>query len=283
MSEQVFIPAKCLEVVNNVIGLPCVDPQEVRIGKRNKLVHRAIMLFDLSILPMGSMVQNAVLTLNIGYQATPLETKLFAIHKIIQSWSLLQNIFCPEFDPVPAAVFPVKQGTGQVKEDITGLAEDWIKDPKRNFGLLIKSVDENIKNTEIRVYGTKARNSQLWPSFNIYFSNIEVTVDPIFVKEAEYHLIAQTGFQFSKAREMGKAVFSSFFVRNTGSNSLIVQLQVSADRINYLDDGKEEEVLPGSQTILVPQYFGEFNRIAYRSGSAGQITTLNIIYVAKLI
>ncbi|NLI91362.1 MAG: DNRLRE domain-containing protein [Peptococcaceae bacterium] len=283
MSERIFIPVKRLEVVNNVIRLPYPDSQETRIGTVNNVVYRSIMQFDFSALPVGSTVDNSFFTLYIEYQAQPLEDKVFAIHKITQNWSSAPNTICPIFDPVPAAVFTVGQGTTQVNVDITGLTEDWIRDPQRNFGMLIKSLDENIGNTEIRVYCTKAKNTQLWPSLTLSFNNIEVNVEPIFVKQTENGLIAQTYSQFSAARKMGKAIFSSFFVKNTGLNSLIVQLQVSADGLSYVPDGKEKEVLSGEEAIFVPKYFGEFDRIAYRSGSAGQVTTLDIIYVAKLI
>lgn len=283
MPERIFIPVKCLQVTNEVIELPCLESQEVRIGTVWKNIYRVIMLFNLCILPVGSTIKSSILTLNIANQAKPKKAKVFALHKITQKWSPIWNIFCPEIDPVPAAVVTVDQWTKQVNVDISGLVEDWMKDPQRNFGMLMKSVDENISNTEIRIYGTKTRNTNLWPSLNVYFSDIEVTVEPTFVKHTENSLIALNNFQFSAARKMGKAHFSSFFVRNTGPNSLIVQLEVSADGIHYTADGKEIEIPSGDQEILIPQYFGEFARVAYRCSDDGQITTLDIIYVAKLI
>lgn len=251
------------------------------------MIYRNLMLYNFSILPASTVVNNAVLTLHIASQVNLSLTKTFSIHKVIENWSTfpIYSRLCPLYDPVPAAQFTVGSGTTQVSINLTALISEWVQDPQRNFGMLFKAEDEAIPNTGVRAYCTGARDSELWPGLDVMFSDITVSVDvqPEFVQETESGLTTQDSNQYSIPRELGTAYFSSFYVRNTGSNNALVQLQVSGDGINYIDDGLLITIAPGNQEILVPQYFGDLARVAYRSETVGQSTTLEIIYVAKLI
>lgn len=287
MSERIFIPTKVINVTSCCHGYCSFNPWKAKIGVFHHIPYRMILSFAFRDIPIGLTTKNAILTLNIKSQVNPVMTKLFTIHKIIEKWTDISFLFntCLKFDPVPAAQFWVGPGISQVTVDITTLTSEWIKDPQRNYGLIIKTVNENIALTGVEAYSARTKDTQLWPSLDVEFFDKAVIaeVQPEFAKKTEDGLVTHDYVQFSTARELGTAVFSSFYVKNIGVNPVLVQLKVTADVTSYIDDGQEIEIASGEQKVLVPQYFGNLARIAYRSENAGQPTVLDITYVAKLI
>ncbi len=83
-------------------------------------------------------------------------------------------------------------------------------------------------------------------------------------------------FAFLFPVESGELATLTFVVRNTGTRSLTVQLQVSADAANWLADSPEAEVAAASARALAPRTFARYTRLAYRSTAAGFPTTLDV-------
>lgn len=76
--------------------------------------------------------------------------------------------------------------------------------------------------------------------------------------------------------ESGELATLTFIVRNTGGQSLTVQLQVSADGVSWLNDSQEADVAGGSARALVPRTFARYTRLGHRSTTAGLPTTLDV-------
>lgn len=83
-------------------------------------------------------------------------------------------------------------------------------------------------------------------------------------------------FAFLAPVESGELATLTFVVRNTGAQSLTVQIQVSSDAANWLDDSPEAEVAAGAGRTLAPRTFARYTRLAHRSTTAGLPTTLDV-------
>ena len=275
--------------INNLVAADCEqNPGTIPLGREVLEIFQGILLFDINPLLALTEVNAAILSMQVQSQLVPGTNKTFGIYKIIQNW--LPTPTCPgsppAFDSTPFATFNVGPGVVDINVDVKSLVEEWIVDDQRNFGMLIKSIDESIDLTAIRIYSIGYSNSTRWPSILLDLSQtpIEITgsLDPVIEFEADIPVITGDSFAYSTPRQFSKAFFSTFFIKNDGLEDAVVKLQISSDDITYIDDSIEITVAAGEEVTLIPQTFGNYMRVAYKSLNLGQPTILSINYIAKL-
>lgn len=274
--------------INNLDPADCQqNSSTIQLGRKILQISQGILLFDIDPFLTIADISSAILSMQVHSHDSGI-TKTFGIYKIIENW--IPTPTCPGsppiYDAAPFTVFDVGPGIVDIDVNIKALLEEWIVDPQRNFGLLIKAVDESIFSTAIKIYGIGYSNSTRWPSILLDFEYkpIEITgsLEPVTEFKADPPVITGDVYAFSTPRQFSKAFFSTFFIKNDGPEDAVIKLQISSDDITYVDDGLEVTVATGEEVTLIPQIFGNYIRVAYKSATIGLPTILAINYIAKL-
>ena len=138
----------------------------------------------------------------------------------------------------------------------------------------------NLSNTQdnIVVYGNDGTDNRALKTD--ITGVLQVAPSKTFTNQSESVTTADT-YTGSTARDISLQNQYSFFVNNTGADSVTVKVQISPDNTLWIDDSTEFEVAAASADILTPTRFANFARVAYRSTVAGSGTTADIIYQSQ--
>ncbi|MEW6031567.1 MAG: DUF6385 domain-containing protein [Bacillota bacterium] len=99
----------------------------------------------------------------------------------------------------------------------------------------------------------------------------------------EANLATGDTYAGATARNVGEQSQFSFAIKNTGaSNGATVKLQISPNNSDWIDDSAETNVGAGSTIAMAPAKYLRYARIAYKSQTAGQSTSLTVWYQAQV-
>lgn len=130
------------------------DPLLLRNDVQWGSVHKALIRFDLTAIPMSATVDRAILYLYVYYRSN--ENYLIAdAHKVLRPWidteANWNRARVGEYWDAPGANSPADRSeepaatavldrTGVwIEFNLTGLVQDWISDPLNNYGLIIQN------------------------------------------------------------------------------------------------------------------------------------------------
>jgi len=100
---------------------------------------------------------------------------------------------------------------------------------------------------------------------------------------SEEGLSTATDFAGSTARDIGEQSQVTFAVKNTGTTyGATVKIQLSPNNSDWIDDTAETNISAGEMVALVPGKYLRYARVAYKSQTAGQDTSLTIWYQAQV-
>lgn len=103
---------------------------------------RSILQFDLSKIPDTAVVEKAVLRLT---PSSPLSEQEIEIKDSLGSWEerLVAWVNQPQMGNYSKVVKTNQGETSQIEVDILDLVKKWVEEGKPNFGMLLKTLDEN--------------------------------------------------------------------------------------------------------------------------------------------
>lgn len=140
---------------------------------------------------------------------------------------------------------------------------------------VIQSVPGNLKTQIYGFDGTTTRVVLINSDGNLTTTNIRKFTETIQGVTTVDTYVGGTSQDVSRQGEY------SFFISNFGANSATIKVQISPNNSAWVDDGGEI-ILPSNRAIVVTSnYFLRYIRIAYKSTTAGQATSLNIFYQAR--
>ncbi|WP_188068964.1 DNRLRE domain-containing protein [Brevibacillus brevis] len=134
-------------------------------GLNDKL--RALLIFDLGLIPNNAVINSATLYLyNVG-NAVSRQT---SIHKITSAWDQNTNWNNqPTFESTPKASFPSLSADASVQVDVKTIVQEWVNGSP-NFGFLLKDIDEVGTNTQRSVGSKEASTEARRPTLTIDYS-----------------------------------------------------------------------------------------------------------------
>ncbi|RJQ09469.1 MAG: hypothetical protein C4551_03925, partial [Bacillota bacterium] len=99
----------------------------------------------------------------------------------------------------------------------------------------------------------------------------------------ESGLVTGDTYTGATARDIGEQSQFSFAVKNTGAtNGATVKIQISPNNSDWIDDTAETNVAAASSVALVPGKYLRYARVAYKSQTAGQSTSVTVWYQAQV-
>ncbi|MFT3772446.1 MAG: MopE-related protein [Minicystis sp.] len=116
------------------------DSQVFNSGPVSKGDRRALLRFDLTMVPTTAVVSGATMTLNIKQN---FELQTVRVHRVTAPWSELTvtwSSFGTAYDPLVEGSFSNKGASyvGPVSVDITPLVQEWVEGGFQNYGVLLE-------------------------------------------------------------------------------------------------------------------------------------------------
>ncbi len=243
-------------------------------------VFRALLYFDLSTISGDIQIESAVLKM-YSVQGSTCADKLNP-YMIESKWDP-DNVTWhnqPSIQPsVPGNAIELST-SGWYSWDITSMVQLWLRDSQRNYGLMIKS-GENEGNLNIHQF----HSSQTYiykdykPVLEIGYSHKSTVV----LGSRDTANIIETIFACERSKYtawQNTSVYSlyTFFVQNKGPYPACIRVQISPDKAAVFDEAAEYEVDSGNVQAIVPQRFGFYTRLACKAGCS----TLRVWFQAQI-
>lgn len=111
--------------------------------------------------------------------------------------------------------------------------------------------------------------------------NLMASFTKTFTEETITILITPNVFTGSKAQNVSVQSVYSYFIKNDGTNAAEVKIQISPDDMNWVDDSGITTINSDELKVLVPSKFLKYVRVAFKSSTANQSTSLTIIFQAQ--
>ncbi len=254
---------------------------------RNRIAHQtasicqqrsyAVPVYDKQVWEIGAKIKvNAPLWINIK------------VHHVCKSSRVLgssqdflldqQNDYCSGLVTIPAGVdfAYIELGTRQA-----GVI--WVEDVvfRRVFPLEKYSTNAQgrINVNTIEVLKKIAEPVEVRGSVELkgVLPNVHILKNVIDLYE---DLTAEPLLKYSKVQDISQLNLYSFCVINLGPHNALIQVQISPDGINWVNDGPELRVIPNIGQAFTANYFLRYIRLACTSGG-NKATHLKIFFQAQ--
>lgn len=249
------------------------------------VVYRSLLQFDSSTLPSGYIITKAELALYIIRNDNPGTAKVYDIFRIRQSFdeNTVNYSNQPSIDPVSLASITINNELNSfVKVDITDLVKEWYEGKFVNYGLEMRAADETLS-TLVAFDSKECGNEVFFPQLEISLEEPVQISGQRFVEASETGLTTADSFNFSQAYDVSQNVNYTFFVKNTGGlNNANAIIQISPDAVGWTNDSALYIITPGQIASIIPKTFSKYTRLAYKSASNENSTTIDINIQAQI-
>ncbi|WP_425058768.1 hypothetical protein SCACP_34240 [Sporomusa carbonis] len=260
-------------------ALCCAKGPRLYIGTEENVLNRALLQFDLSLLPNPVTILTSTLYVFLKVNFFPGEPHNLSVYQVLSDWKMkcVNWKRQPLINPVPVAgQIITNQEQEFISFDITPLTFQWYTNQAANFGVMLKMENENIDNL-IAVSSKKSKNSQFWPFIEVAF--LDPKSDNDYCRILDQTFKVTTGDDIAYTDYLITLPFDySYIPVNIGENSAQCYLQISSDGMHWQTESEVKTVLPHQSVSLVPDTIGKYSRLCYRSVTPGASTVL-VIYV----
>lgn len=251
-----------------------------------KSFFRALLCFDLSLLPNDIIIEAAALRMYAGQSSEGTVSGFFTPYAITAGWCEKEVTWDnqPEINLSIAGKTVEVAGTGWHTWDVTHLAQVWILGDDRNHGLMIKSQEREESLDLKKFISVKSYYNRTYrPQMELRYNYKNVYTLGARNTSNSYEFFKTSDLCMSTAWK-NTSIYSiyTFFVYNSGSNPVHIHVQVSPDRSAVFNEAAEYIVAPGITEAIVPQRFGFFTRLAYKSVFFNRNTTLKVWFQAQV-
>lgn len=286
MAGLVLLPSQNSYISNNKPESNFSNSSVLYSGINAKgFIFRSLLLFDLILLPQDTLLESAVLSLYTDLGGVKNDAGFFTPYIITSSWNQNEVTWNnqPEINASIAGETKEIIKSGLCSWDIKSIVQVWILNSSKNFGLMLKS-SENAAGDIKRFHSLT----------DYYYKNYRPFIEIRYSHRNQVSIGSRTTtstIEVSKTSDECKfsswqttAAYSTytFFVQNLGQNPVCVHLQISPDKEAIKNESFVINIPPGNVEALVPQKFGFFTRVAFKSSFSGRSTNLKIWFQAQV-
>ncbi|WP_052045236.1 DNRLRE domain-containing protein [Caloranaerobacter azorensis] len=135
--------------------------------------YRILLKFDLSSIPKNCNIINAKLTLFCIRNDYMEQENTFSIHPITKNWNYknVNYLNQPKYDKSRKIQTKINCHLCEpISWDITEYAREWLKNPRKNFGIIIKAENEKDKASLLGLCSQRHNNKDWRPKLEITFT-----------------------------------------------------------------------------------------------------------------
>lgn len=251
----------------------------------SNFLYRTLLYFDMHLVPHNVEIESAILNMYAEYINTRNSSGFFTPYILTSSWDVEQVTWnsLPAFNSSIAGKTVEISTYGWQGWDITNIVKLWSANQSENYGLLLTST-EDIKNDIKKFHSLKSYYyRQYRPFLEIkYDFKSNFTLSSRGIVDVCEQRKTDNEYLFSEWQNTSIYSTYTFFVQNMGSHPATIFVQISPDRRAVVNEPFMICVAPGAVEALVPQKFGFFTRLAYRSSFHGRSTSLKIWFQAQV-
>lgn len=252
--------------------------------------YRTLLKFDLASIPDDADIISAKLNLFIDYSPASWITANITPYIITGNWNQETVTWenAPPFDTLVGGATVSVKDTGWYVWDVYSIVDAWMKENYSNKGIILINSEKTLFDNKRAVSSRDYSHCHIThhPTLTIEYRVVHTSKDVILEgrRFTESYLTVQTNDNFlcTPGFDTSQKSMYTFFAKNQGNSSAIVVLEISPNNVDYMVDGKEIEVLPGSLRFAVPYVFAKYTRLCYKSGNTGESTSLYIAYQAQV-
>lgn len=234
-------------------------------------IYRTLLKFDdiKNIIPSTSTIENAEIRMFIYRNEIPSGSISLNAYHVLENWD--ENSVTWNTAPLVSAssdgVVGVTIGAlGWVSIPITQLAKSWYDGSITNNGVLIRG--NETYDCLLGFYSKNNTDTSIWPQLLIKFVDGVINVYP---PQTLWVLMGSNSY--SSSISLGAKTATSFSFKNTGTNLVSVNVQISNDGTNYYDAFYSDTVNPGATTTFTTTAAAKFVR-TYANGVTGNSTVI---------
>lgn len=255
------------------------------IGFPGNSVYRALVQFDVSSIPAGSTVTNAILKLYIGSVTNPSIAANITTYLVTGTWdenTVTWNT-APAVDTSVFGTISAVTGTGWYEWNITNIVNGWVNGIYANNGIMLRTPETKDFETKNFYSREESTNAALRPMLVVtYEASVLVSLnDRRFAKTKAVYTTSDTT-NFTTTDDSSVYNMLTYFVNNLGINPAIVQLQISPGDDIWLEDGDVITVQHGETKTLVPFVYSQYTRLSYKNANSGSSTTIIVWFEAQV-
>lgn len=247
-------------------------------------IYRSLMYVDLHMLPADMAVDSAILRMYADHSLSKSGTARIAPVIAATAWNEADVTWNsqPGLNPsVTGSTANVFEG-GWYSWDVTNLMNMWLLDRSNNFGFAMKSAEET--GTDLKsFYSAKHGYARNRPSIEVKYNRKEdLCIGSRSTASVSETYSSENEQGFSSWQNTSTYSLYTFFVQNTGRNPVQLSVQVSPDRSAVFQEAACYILAPGSTEAVVPQRFGYYTRIAFKSCFANRYSHIKIWFQAQV-
>jgi hypothetical protein len=253
------------------------EPNELLIGTKRDRISRALMQFDLSILPSLLTIMNGTLSIYLEENCFRTVSKTLEVFQVLSRWHADSVDWReqPLIAALPAAQTTViNQQNVFLSFNITPLLTNWYTHRAANFGVLFKMASEP-KDNQVAIADRRVKNSELWPFIEVNF--VDSGPDGGCCRTLDMTLKVPVSNILACTDPLNTLMFNySYIPVNTGAQTAECYLQTSSDGVHWQTESEVKSVQPNQSLAFVPDTIGKYSRLCCYTLITGATTTLTI-------
>jgi hypothetical protein len=255
------------------------------IGSSGKSVYRALIQFDLGILPPDSLIVEAILKLYINYATNDCIPAYVTPFLIIDEWDENTATWnnAPNIDETVFGSTKAITSKGWYGWNITNIAKGWINGLYANNGVMLRTPE--IQNLETKSFYSKDEsiNVSLRPILQLtYITGTPFTLnDRRFVKTKSFY-VSRDEESYTDINDCSSYSKFTYFVYNTSENPVIIKLLISPGDDVWIEDSGEIVLAPGKTATLVPYFFSQYTKLSFKNKEIGKAANITVWFEAQV-
>lgn len=250
----------------------------LKVGRIGGRVYRTLLQFDLTELPWGLPITQAVLYCFFAgdYWEASQTLQLF---QVLSRWQPRKVSGCnfPLTAATPLDSFQ-KSGhnDGFLAFNLTPLVTKWQNQQAANLGVMIKAKEEQAENNLLGFCSSEFRNSAFWPYTEIHYLE-DNPHNPLACKHVELLCTVQTSDEMACTNPVNTLCLNySYLVTNNGYHPAVAYLQISPNGEEWLTQSELYTLQPNQLHAFAANYIAKFSRLCFKSACPGRSTCLTV-------
>lgn len=246
----------------------------------NGFIYRSLLKFKIDELPINIFVINAKLSL-FSEDLKTISCDNFTPYLITSDWkkeTVTWNML-PTVDLSKGCSVLESVDKSKCEWDITRIVRNWIDNKESNYGLLLKSKEDG--SHDLCRFLTQGYDKKPCLKLSLYcYEKTELASREVYCITNEY--IANKKPKFTDWIEVSKYSMYTFFVKNLGTSSVIIQVQISPDKESVFNESVLYRIPKKGTTAITPMLYTFYNRLVYRTVPPGNQSDIKVWFQAQV-